>query len=112
MLSDIEYKIIEDCKCGYEELFILISLIPEGEEKKLFTAIINLCEQKLLACRYKNNPQYEPTLNELMDYLNKRKKTGEELETYPEVCEEYEFIATESGIDLLKEDDKPIRKRN
>ena len=111
-LDSIAYGIIEECKCGPEELFVLISSVYPGEQQEIdnfIKTIAKLNQNGLLICRNANSSK-EITVNyqALKFYVTLREEAGEKLDEYPIVCEEYVFEATDLGISNLSEKDKPV----
>ena len=110
MLNKLEYEIIDECKCGPEEFFVLVSSINYNNDEELnsfLITLISLIERKLLKCKEK-----EISLKDLEDYINKRKMAKEDLGEHPNVVEEYSFEATELGIKELEEKDRPVYLNN
>ena len=109
-LKRIEYEIINETKCGEEELSILIGgFAKEYGLETLLDALVNLIEQGLLICtRGTSNKVMKISSKDLEEYVNKRKKSGENLIEYPEVCKELYFFATDEGIKYLNDEDQPI----
>lgn len=109
-LSKLEYEVINETKCGKEELSILIAGFKnEYDLNIIIDSLVKLVGAKYLICTKGNiNKNVIINRDELDKYINKRIQSGEKLEEYPHVCDEYYFFATDDGISLLKENDKPI----
>lgn len=110
--SKIEYDLINETKCGDEPLYILMAgYAPKNEPGELFKALVHLVELRYLECFSDDKSRPRPlkiTYADLENYLKIRKKSNENLGEYPENCPEYHFYATDTGINQLSDDDKPI----
>lgn len=105
-----EYELINETKCGSEELFVLIGgFSKEYGLEELLKAIVKLVNYGYLSYSYQSTEALtQITLEQLKKYVQMRLDAGEELDEYPEVCDEYAFTATEKGLEILSEEDKPI----
>ena len=111
-LSSLAYEIIDECKCGPEQFFVLVSSVYPGTEVELQsfleTLSILLNEGLIIASLSGSDEPHTVTLDDLQEYVSKRIEAGESLDEYPSVCSEYRFFTSDKGIDHLKDDDKPI----
>jgi len=110
--DDMRYQIIEDCKCGPEPFFVLISSYDVDKDLDRFLSALAelLKEGHLVAYRggYLEDETVSVTLADLKSYVDTRLKRGEQLEEAPLVCQEYSFAATPKGIERLAEEDRPV----
>ena len=109
-MNKLDYGIIDETKCGIEELSLLIGgLAQEYGLGSLLDSLIRLVNLGFINCYVGNTDEkHNVTKEELKEYISKRNMANENLDEYPEVCEEYSFSATDKGIEQLSEDDKPI----
>ena len=109
-LGRLEYELINETKCGEEELFGLIAgFAPEYGLPPLLSALASLVSSGHLACQVGSGRQdIVVTYQMLQQYVRCREAAGEQLDQYPAACAEYSFRATERGLALLSESDKPI----
>jgi hypothetical protein len=114
MLSEPQYAILDECKCGPEEFFVLVSSVYPGTEEELdafLRVLTGLCEQGLLRClsASRNVGAVGVSLSDLRSYIQARRAAGEHLDQHPTVVAELSFEATELGIAQLRPDDRPVR---
>ena len=111
-ISPLAYIILDECKCGPEEFFVLVSSVYPGTDDELrgfLDTLSNLVSEGLLIASLHGNEGVQTiTPEELHEYVLKRTKAGEPLDEYPTVCSEYRFITSDKGIDHLKAEDKPL----
>jgi hypothetical protein len=109
----LDYDILNECKCGYEELCILVSLVQfesSTERDKLIKTLVRLFASGLLDCEYAGEKLDNLTEDMVREHLINRLIKGEDLAQYPEDNDEYCFFSTEAGISVLLDDDKPVVK--
>ncbi|HXT50601.1 MAG TPA: hypothetical protein VN811_06135 [Thermoanaerobaculia bacterium] len=109
--KDLGYAIIDECKCGFEEFSVLVSLIdPEDPQAlaELVDTIVRLVDEGVLISRRNSTELPQITREDLEAYLSARLGAAEDLEEYPEVVPELSFMATNQGILLLREEDRPV----
>lgn len=110
----LEYDIIDECKCGPEEFFVLVSSVEFGcndELDSFLKILVLLVKRGLLQCdRVHGESNINISLEELQAYVQQRIDAGESLDEYPSVCKEYTFTTTEKGIECLQKSDRPIEK--
>ena len=113
ILSGQAYEIIDECKCGPEEFFVLVSSIYPGTDDKLnefLETLAKLIDEGLLdAYVCGNDDQIKITVDDFKSYIKNRTSAGESLDEYPSICNEYCFVTSDLGISHLKDTDKPIR---
>ena len=114
-ISSLEYQILEDCKAGLEDFSALVSSVDYGspdELRKLVNALTKLVNSDLLKCcrGADSSAAIEVDVSLLPQYLSARRAAGEDLAVYPAVCRELSFVATDSGIDALRQEDRPLEK--
>lgn len=114
-LSSLEYQILEDCKAGLEDFSALASSVDYGspeELRRLVAALTKLVESDLLKCcrGADQSGAIEVDVSLLPKYVSARQAAGEDLARYPSVCRELSFVATESGIEALRVEDRPLEK--
>jgi hypothetical protein len=108
-MNKLDYAIIDETKCGIEELSVLIGgFAQEYGLENLIGSLVRLVNSGLISCYLGDTLREIITGDELEEYINKRKLANENLDEYPDVCEEYSFVATDKGIEQLSDDDKPI----
>lgn len=109
--SKLEYELINYTKCGPEELFVLIGAFAEefGLDILLKTIVKLVNSGYLKYSHLTNKKSLQITLDQLNKYIQKRVETGEELDKVPKVWDEYEFEATKKGINILSNEDKPVK---
>jgi hypothetical protein len=111
--DSLEYKIIDECKCGFEELFNLIGFVDFSETTeidRLVKTLVNLNQGGYLNCKFGKENKKNLTELKIREHIQKRIKYGEDLESYPKSGEEYSFFATDKAINILREEDKPIKQ--
>ena len=109
----LKYKIINECKCGFEELFNLIGLVDFTKKKEIDTfvkEIVSLHEDGFIECRFASKKVKTITENQLNEHIVLRVSRGEEIESYPENGKEYSFYSTEKAIKQLQRKDQPLIK--
>lgn len=109
--DSLEYKIIDECKCGFEELFNLIGLVDFSEADeidRLVKTLVKLNIAGYLECRFGTEQKTNLTETQLREQIKKRINNGEDLESYPVRGKEYSFFATDKAINMLREEDRPI----
>jgi protein-tyrosine phosphatase len=114
-LSSLEYQILEDCKADLEDFSALVSSIDYGsleELRKLVAALTGLVNKNLLTCcrGVDRSAAIEVDVLLLPQYLSARKAAGEDLAAYPAVSRELSFMATDSGLEALRKEDRPLDK--
>ena len=109
LINQLEYELIEETKCGKEELSVLIEAFSqEYGLENLIASLVKLVEEGFIDCFVGKDKKQNITKQELEAYIDKRLMMNEDLSEYPEVCEEYYFFATDKGISQLSDEDKPI----
>ena len=109
-LSLLAYEIIDECKCGPEEFFVLVSSVYPGTDAELqnfletLSALLN--EGLIIVSLSGIDEPHTVSLDDLQEYVSKRTEAGESLDEYPSICKEYRFFTTEKGITHLKDEDK------
>jgi len=109
-IKKLEYEIINECKCGCEELFVLIGSVDTHSNYELdifVETLLNLISQEYIICTL-NGERIEITKTDIKNYIETKLKNNEDLEEHSEIVEEYCFTTTDKGIKLLREEDKPI----
>ncbi len=109
-ISNFEYEIINECKCGPEELFVLMSSIDYNSQREIdlfFDSLLKLVNNDLLVCR-SNKDIFKIKREHLYGYLKIKLENNESLENHSDFADEYLFESTKKAIELLKEEDKPI----
>ena len=108
--ANLRYRILDECRCGPEECFILVSLVDQSAIDQLLGTLSELINDGLLDCFRvgSGSRRLHPSLLDLRKYVKQRIDAGEDLETYPEVVPEYTFMTTESGLAALLPEDRPI----
>ena len=114
-LSSLEYQILEDCKADLEDFSALVSSIDYGsveELRKLVAALTSLVNTDLLTCcrGVDRSAAIEVNVSVLPQYLSARQAAGENLAAYPAVCRELSFVATDSGLEALRKEDRSLDK--
>ena len=114
-LSSLEYQILEDCKADLEEFSVLVSSIDYGsseEIRKLVATLTSLVNSGLLTCcrGVDRSAAIEVDVSLLPQYLSARQAAGENLAAYPAVSRELSFVATESGLEALRQEDRSLDK--
>jgi len=111
-LSSLAYEIIDECKCGPEEFFVLVSSVYPGTDLELqnfLETLSNLLNEGLIIAYLSGvDEPHTVTLDDLQEYVSKRTKAGESLDECFSVCSEYRFFTSDKGLDHLKDEDKPI----
>ncbi|MFH1982258.1 MAG: hypothetical protein ABIL58_10455 [Pseudomonadota bacterium] len=112
ILSDQAYEIIDECKCGPEEFFVLVSSVYPGTNEELnvfLETLAKLIDENLLnAYVCGSDDQITITVDDFKSYIKKRTTAGESLDEHPSICKEYCFVTSGLGISHLKDADKPI----
>ena len=111
--SNIQYDIIDECKCGFEEFFVLLGLVDTdnpNERMYLARSLEEMVKNGLLICEYKGNRKTNLMATELLAQINLRLACDEHLNSYPECCEEYSFMSTDEALLQLSDEDKPVPK--
>ncbi len=111
--NSLEYKIIDECKCGYEELFNLIGLIDFNDIKEMerfVKHIVSLHRGGYIECKFDTKLKQTIAETQLKDHIQLRIINGEDLESYPESGKEFSFFATDKALNQLIEKDRPIIK--
>jgi protein-tyrosine phosphatase len=114
-LSSLEYQILEDCKADLEDFSVLVSSIDYGspeELRKLVATLTSLVNSGLLTCcrGVDRSAAIEVDVSLLPQYLSARQAAGENLAAYPAVSRELSFVATESGLEALRQEDRSLDK--
>jgi hypothetical protein len=112
--KSLGYKIIDECKCGFEELFNLIGLIDFNDEREIdrfVKQLVSLHGDSFLECKFGTKPMQTVTENQLKKHIQLRINKGEDLESYPENGKEFSFFATDKALKQLIKKDKPISKK-
>ena len=112
-LSSLEYQILEDCKADLEDFSALVSSIDYGsavELRKLVAVLTSLVNSNLLTCcrGVERSAAIEVDVSFLPQYLSARQAAGENLAAYPAVCRELSFVATDSGLEALRKEDRSL----
>jgi hypothetical protein len=112
-LSSLEYQLLEDCKAGPEDFSSLVSSIDYGSAvdlRGLVDTLVKLVNSNLLQCcrAADRSAAIEVDVSLLHQYLSARQAAGEDLAEYPSVSRELSFVATESGIEALRQEDRPL----
>ena len=112
-LNPLAYEIIDECKCGPEEFFVLVSTVYPGTDAELqdfIETLFYLIHEGLIIAKLSGSDQVRTiTLDDLKKYVTTRKEAGESLDEYPSIGKEYRFLTTEKGIRHLKDEDKPSK---
>jgi hypothetical protein len=108
--EQIRYGILDECKCGPEEFFVLLPSVYVDELNVLLQALVDLTQAGLLVCRCGRSDPVGISMRDLSSYIEKRLVAGENLAEYPKVCDEYTFTTTEEGLLKLREEDRPVRR--
>jgi hypothetical protein len=111
MLNAVEYELLDECKCGPEEFFGLVSSFYPGPEEQIqsfLNALARLLDRRLLTC----DPPLDASdkasyIEQLRGYVNTRRVAGESLDEHPEVVAELSFTATDFGLLALRPEDRP-----
>lgn len=106
--GSLTYRIVEECKCGPEEFFVLVSSVEDDEFESFLEALVELVAKKYLRCDRGAQEDIALSLADLRSYVANRRAAGEDLEQYPAVVEEFRFTTTDSGIEVLLPEDRPI----
>lgn len=113
ILSEQAYRIIDECKCGPEEFFVLVSSVYPGTNEELYEFIETIekliNDGLLVACICGSDDPITITTNDFESYIKKRIHAGESLDEHPTVCKEYCFVTSDLGISHLMDVDKPIK---
>ena len=109
--AEMRYYAINECKCGPEEFFVLVSGIRDEDLTLLTRVLADLVSEGLLVCdQAKGKQDIHITQQDLEDYVKMRIESGEDLEEYPSCCAEYRFTTTEKGLGLLISTDHPTSR--
>ena len=111
--KDLKYKIIDECKCGFEELFILIGLIDYNDPKEIdqfSEKLVSLHKSGFLICKFDSKVMQTVNEKQIKDHIQLRIENGEDIESYPEKGKEFSFFATDIAINQLVEKDRPKSK--
>lgn len=110
----LRYEVLEECKCGPEEFFVLVSSVDyecKNELEMFLKVLVDLVAEGLLRCSQGQRKNVHPTLDELRSYVESRISRGEDLEELPSSWSaEYSFTTTDEGIKCLREEDRPVRR--
>ena len=108
-LSRLEYRLIDETKCGKEPLFVLVKTVGAARLDPLLKALVRLVtDGRLLCTREVDGKVVAVSVADLQSYCRGRQQEGEDLAEPPNVGGGYDFAATDRGIALLKEKDRPI----
>jgi hypothetical protein len=110
VVPSVAYEILEECKYGREEFFVLISSVDyldPAELEAFKAALLNLTEKGLLNV-YRGDQQLS-RFDEgvLARYLDARVAAGENLDDPTSACEELAFETTDAGVAILRPEDRP-----
>ena len=111
MKNKLQYSILNECKCGPEPLFVIVSFVnPEikTDLTQLIEELIDLQNKRLIECFFQNK-KIIVLKTQLEEYFNKRNHAKEDLEEPSDVCDEFSFVTTDAGLLLLNDKDKPIK---
>ena len=109
--KSLKYKILDECKCGFEELFNLIGLIDFNDAREIsrfVNRIVSLHRDGYLECKFVSKPLKTITENQLKKHIQLRINKGEDLESYPEDGKEFSFFTTETALKKLTSNDRTI----
>lgn len=115
ILSDRDYEIIDECKCGPEEFCVLVSSVYPGTNEELnefletLSKLIN--DNLLVACICGSDDPITISVDDLKIYIKERIEAGESLDEHPTIRKEYCFFTSDFGISHLDDADKPIRTK-
>ncbi len=110
-ISAEAYSVLDECKCGPEPFFVLVSSIDTAD----LSAVESF--QKMLAdltnanfLRAFRGSEALPRLSDddIRTYVTDRINAGEDLDEPPSAVEELSFETTDAGLALLRPDDRPI----
>jgi hypothetical protein len=111
-LTELEYELLEECKCGPEPIFVLVSSCEwekVSEVEKFICALVGLFERGLLASSSlaPRGSVLSPA-ETIREYFTTRVAAGESLDEPPEVVGEITFTTTEEGLACLLPEDRPV----
>jgi hypothetical protein len=106
--GSIEYQVLDECKCGPEEFFVLVSSIEDSDFEPFLEKLVRLVKEQYLQCDQGQRERIDLSIADLRSYVDIRRNAGEDLEQHPAVCEEYRFTTTEQGLGILVPEDRPI----
>jgi len=106
--GSLAYQILDECKCGPEEFFVLVSSVEEDDLEAFLQILVKLVAKDHLKCDRGAQEDIPLSIEDLHSYVANRRAAGEDLEQYPTVCEEFRFTTTERGIELLLPEDRPV----
>ena len=105
----LKYEILDECKCGPEEFFVLVSSVEDDDVDAFLGVLVDLVDGGLLYCRRRHEAVVRLTLADLKLYVAIRREAGEELDEMPNgACTEYDFTSTDKGIGVLRPEDRPV----
>lgn len=110
-LSPEAYGILDECKCGPEPFFVLVSSVDLEDAAAVVTfqeTLLALVDAKLLSASNGAAPLASLSKGDLEGYVRERLNAGELLDEPPATREELSFETTEAGLMLLKPEDRPI----
>jgi hypothetical protein len=110
VVSSRAYQILDECKYGREEFFVLVSSVDylEPAELEAFnTALLDLTERGLLVAYAGDQRLRHFDHGVLARYLRTRIEAGENLDEPTSACEELAFETTDAGVALLRPEDHP-----
>ena len=105
--GSLKYEIIDECKCGFEELFVLFGLVDHNnadELDRLAKELVNLHRNGYLACKFGSRDLKTITRKQLNDHIQARINKREKLESYPQDEKEFSFFTTEKGRNQLADE--------
>ena len=113
-LSPEAYGILDECYCGPEPFFVLVSSVDVDDPSALGSferTLVDLVNANLLSANRGTEQIASLSLNDIRAYIEDRVKSGEDLDEPPSVREEFSFATTDAGLALLKPEDRPIETR-
>ena len=111
--KSLRYKIIDECKCGHEELFNLIGMVDyniKTEIDRFVEQLVSLHEDGFLECKFASNLVQTITVDQLKSHIQSRIEKGEDIESYPENGKEFSFFTKDKALNQLTEKDRPMSK--
>ena len=110
VVPSVAYEILDECKYGREEFFVLVSSIDYSQQSELGAfqaALLDLTEKGLLVAYAGDRRLSHFDARMLAGYINARVAAGENLDDPTSACEELAFEATDAGVALLRREDRP-----
>lgn len=111
-LSSQAYEILNECKCGPEPFFVLVSSVNFDSENDLKTfeeTLVTLAGANLLSVTRGTEPVEPLSARDLHAYVLIRLNSGEQLDDPPIAHDEFSFETTDLGLTLLKPEDRPVK---